>query len=89
MPCAGPDYSCNSLITIRSPLGEVRFGAPGSAAPSPRPIWTLVRACLAVGEAFAHRRQRRALAALDSQLLNDIGVSKADAVREARKPFWK
>jgi uncharacterized protein YjiS (DUF1127 family) len=41
------------------------------------------------GEAFAHRRQRRALAALDSQLLNDIGVSKADAVREARKPFWK
>jgi uncharacterized protein YjiS (DUF1127 family) len=26
MPCAGPDHSCNSLLSIRSPLGEVRLG---------------------------------------------------------------
>lgn len=26
MPCAGPDHSCNSLLSIRSPFGEVRLG---------------------------------------------------------------
>lgn len=35
------------------------------------------------------RRQRRALLALDDHLLQDIGLSRADAVREGRKPFWK
>jgi len=40
-------------------------------------------------EAFAHRRQRRALASLDRRLLDDIGVSGADAVREIAKPMWK
>ena len=34
-------------------------------------------------------RQRRALAQLDSRLLDDIGVSREDAVREAAKPFWR
>ncbi len=34
-------------------------------------------------------RQRRALASLDDRLLSDIGVSRAEADREARKPFWR
>ncbi len=36
-------------------------------------------------------RQRRALWALsgDDDFLNDIGISRADAVNEARKPFWR
>jgi len=34
-------------------------------------------------------RQRRTLAQLDSRLLDDIGVSREEAVREARKPFWQ
>ncbi|HSS65120.1 MAG TPA: DUF1127 domain-containing protein [Gammaproteobacteria bacterium] len=34
-------------------------------------------------------RQRRALAVLPDELLKDIGVSRADAMREAGKPFWK
>ena len=58
MPCAGPDYSCNSLITIRSPLGEMRIGAPQSDAPSSRPIWFLAKTYLLVREWFAHRKQR-------------------------------
>ena len=33
--------------------------------------------------------QRRHLAALDDALLRDIGISRADAVREAAKPFWR
>jgi uncharacterized protein YjiS (DUF1127 family) len=34
------------------------------------------------------RRQRRALLALSDQLLKDIGISRADAIREASRPFW-
>jgi len=40
-------------------------------------------------EAFAHRRQRDALAALDGRLLDDVGVSREDAAREISKPIWK
>jgi uncharacterized protein YjiS (DUF1127 family) len=35
------------------------------------------------------RRQRRALLALDDNLLKDIGLSSADAWAEAHKPFWR
>lgn len=89
MPCAGPDHSCNSLITIRSPLGEVRLGASAPGEPTPRPVPLPIRLYLIIREWLAHRRQRRALGALDRHLLHDIGVSKPDAAREARKPFWK
>ncbi len=34
-------------------------------------------------------RQRRALAKLDNRPLSDIGLSRADADREACKPFWR
>ena len=34
-------------------------------------------------------RTRRQLADLGSQQLQDIGVSRADALQELRKPFWK
>ncbi|KEA62193.1 hypothetical protein ADIMK_3854 [Marinobacterium lacunae] len=34
-------------------------------------------------------RQRRRLLALPPHMLKDIGISKADAVHEASKPFWK
>jgi uncharacterized protein YjiS (DUF1127 family) len=87
MPCAGPDYSCNSIVTLRSPLGEVRLGAPDSAAPSPRLLWLLAKTYLQAREWLAHRKQRRDLNALDRHLLNDIGISKPDAASEARKPF--
>jgi len=81
MPCAGPDNSCNSLLSIRSPLGEVRLGAPGPSGPPS----LLVRAILALREMLAHRRQRRALARLDNRLLRDIGVSREEAERESAK----
>lgn len=34
-------------------------------------------------------RQRRLLAELDDRLLADIGITREDALREARKPFWR
>jgi uncharacterized protein YjiS (DUF1127 family) len=40
--------------------------------------------------AYAERRQqRRALSRLDHRLLDDIGLTPSDAMREADKPFWK
>jgi len=33
-------------------------------------------------------RQRRALERLDQAALNDIGLSHADAAREAARPIW-
>ncbi|PUB18648.1 DUF1127 domain-containing protein [Yoonia sediminilitoris] len=38
---------------------------------------------------IALARQRRALAMLDDHLLRDIGVTRADALQEARKPVWE
>ena len=35
------------------------------------------------------RRQRIHLSALTDEMLKDIGVSSADAAREAGKPFWR
>ncbi len=34
-------------------------------------------------------QQRRKLAQLPDYLLKDIGVTRADALKEAEKPFWK
>jgi uncharacterized protein YjiS (DUF1127 family) len=34
-------------------------------------------------------RQRRALRAIGDDMLHDIGVSRIDALNEARKPFWR
>jgi uncharacterized protein YjiS (DUF1127 family) len=33
--------------------------------------------------------QRRRLAVMDDRMLDDIGVNRGDAMREARKPFWR
>ncbi|MBK8534137.1 MAG: DUF1127 domain-containing protein [Candidatus Competibacteraceae bacterium] len=40
-------------------------------------------------ERYAVYRQRRALLALDAAMLKDIGISRADAVAEGSKPFWR
>ncbi len=34
-------------------------------------------------------RQRLALQSLSDQALSDIGISRADAVLEAERPFWR
>jgi uncharacterized protein YjiS (DUF1127 family) len=37
---------------------------------------------------LAARAQRRALAQADDRLLDDIGVSRDQALAEARRPVW-
>ena len=50
-----------------------------------------VRALRALGRWIELRRQRRRLLTLtdDPAFLADIGRSRADALREAGKPFWQ
>ena len=33
--------------------------------------------------------QRKHLAGMNERMLKDIGISRADAAREANKPFWR
>ncbi|MCC1492656.1 DUF1127 domain-containing protein [Cognatishimia sp. F0-27] len=42
-----------------------------------------------IGFWIARARQRRMLSTLDRARLDDIGVSPAEAMIEAAKPFWK
>jgi uncharacterized protein YjiS (DUF1127 family) len=42
-----------------------------------------------IARAIERSRQRRALASLGDHALRDIGITRADAMREAGKPFWK
>jgi uncharacterized protein YjiS (DUF1127 family) len=37
---------------------------------------------------YRRYNQRQELRSLDDRMLADIGVSRAEADREARKPFW-
>ena len=43
----------------------------------------------AISVMFSRRRQRQALLELDDHLLNDIGLTREQANKEARKPFWR
>jgi len=42
----------------------------------------------AVPRLFGVWRQRRVLETLDDRALEDIGVTRAEAAAEARRPFW-
>lgn len=61
---------------------ELVFQSPDRARPS------LITQLILKLEAYVeHRRQRRALLALNEHLLKDIGLSRGDAERIARQPF--
>jgi uncharacterized protein YjiS (DUF1127 family) len=48
----------------------------------------LLAGTAAISTILARRRQRLALRELDDHLLRDIGLSRAEAGRQASKPFW-
>ena len=79
-----------TILTLRRPLGAagaVSSGGENSAAGLIR-RWRHT-----IARWIARSRQRRALREIaertDDYLLKDIGVSRAEAFREADKPFWQ
>ncbi|HYS48153.1 MAG TPA: DUF1127 domain-containing protein [Xanthobacteraceae bacterium] len=66
------------LIELVPPAATM-FGAVGAAA-ARLGRWTL--------RCIERSRQRGHLAQLDDRLLQDIGVTRAEAEAEAAKPFW-
>ncbi|PHQ98641.1 MAG: hypothetical protein COB39_08310 [Marinosulfonomonas sp.] len=56
---------------------------PARTIPKQRPSMFRV-----IEQIFATQGQRRALRQLDSAALADLGLSYADAKREAGRPFW-
>jgi len=62
------------------------------AGPPQTNSWQAVSACWHLFACWALRRaERRALAelALLPHLLDDVGLTRAQALREAGKPFWR
>jgi uncharacterized protein YjiS (DUF1127 family) len=49
----------------------------------------VMRAIGLLGLWYERARQRRQLSELPPHLLRDIGIDRVDALREARKPFWR
>ena len=64
------------------------FSRPQFGGSSPRTRRQRGSAWAAVKESWLRYRTRRCLAALDAQILKDIGISYAEAEAEANKPFW-
>lgn len=54
-----------------------------------RPLALLLAAWGQVARWWQLAEQRRLLAMLDERALKDIGLSRAQALEEGRKPFWK
>lgn len=57
-------------------------------SPAPSRQW-LTDLFTLVNEWRCRARGRRELAALCDRCLHDIGLTRYDAVREIRKPFWR
>jgi uncharacterized protein YjiS (DUF1127 family) len=74
--------ACSKHFTTDDCVGATGTARTGSAL--------VLRRCGATLCVWQERgRQRRALRRLDDRLLDDIGVTRAAATREAGAPFWR
>lgn len=87
--------SCGRTCTSNSPFDFIS-GESAAARPSwLSRIWAKLVEILSVERRlliwtqFEKVRQRRMLLEIDDRLLRDIGLTREQAEREARKPFWK
>ena len=63
---------------------------PRNAGPTPIALLKIFHWCRTVYRLGGERyRQRRQLMEMDDRQLKDIGVTREQAEREARKPIWK
>lgn len=55
-----------------------------------KPKQSLIKLALTKIKVFQHRTtNRQALKELPDYLLQDMGISRREAIKESRKPFWK
>ncbi len=75
------------IFPLRDPKASRRDPGGNPWGEPPRGVWRRFLAwCRDCAE---RRRSRQLLAELDRRQLSDIGVSRGDALIEARKPFWR
>lgn len=73
------------LIATARPM----FGASATRGAHTSTLERVLSAPFAVLATWGERiKQRSALADMDDRMLKDIGLTRADAVAEADKPFW-
>jgi uncharacterized protein YjiS (DUF1127 family) len=70
-----------SVVALRLPISSSPSFLTAAKAPLRFLSW--------FARCIDRRQQRDALLDLDQRLLNDIGITRYEAVVEARKPFWK
>jgi uncharacterized protein YjiS (DUF1127 family) len=81
-----------STITRETPILHLARRPATAAAPRQSSSWARLPRWCAVLRRWGERRgQRRALAELADRphLLDDVGLTHAQALREAGKPFWR
>ena len=61
---------------------QVKTTSHYASRPRQTSAWTWLHAAL------ANRRSRKDLRLLDAHLLNDIGLTEAEAQKEAKHPVW-
>jgi uncharacterized protein YjiS (DUF1127 family) len=75
--------SCGSTTSSHSATSTIGFVQPTAVrVPSPFGWVEFIR------QKHDRWQQRRALLDLSDHLLDDIGITREEAEREARKPFW-
>jgi uncharacterized protein YjiS (DUF1127 family) len=75
MSCGSTTYSCSAAP-------KMTIARSATVVPSPFG-WVKV-----LGKMHDRWQQRQTLLDLDDHLLRDIGLTRNQAAREARKPFW-
>jgi len=76
----------HTILTTAGPAGRLADDSRSGSASSAH----LERTWFDLMMAWIERGgQRRRLEALDDHMLKDIGLARADVVRECAKPFWR
>jgi uncharacterized protein YjiS (DUF1127 family) len=70
-------------------VSTVRSTSPAESRQSESRLGQLLRIVRQLPAAYRIHNERQALMGLSDSTLKDIGLSRADAFREASKPWWQ
>ncbi|MEC9342215.1 MAG: DUF1127 domain-containing protein [Pseudomonadota bacterium] len=80
----------STIDTIQSRWGGAAVVVGPSVSTAAYKLFRAVEAfAMAIGAAVEMRRSRRALLQLTDHQLEDIGITRADALNEAKHSFWR